>query len=225
MAETRAFTDREDAGRQLAHALRNYSNRDDVIVLGLPRGGLPVAFEVALALHAPLDVFVVRKLGVPGHEEMAAGAIATGGVRVLNRDVVTSLNIDQSSLDRVEESERHELQRRESLYRDNRPMPDLSGKVVILVDDGLATGATMRAAVKALKQHYPAKIVVAVPTASRESCDEFHAMDEVDDVICLLTPREFRAVGMWYHRFDQTSDDEVRQLLREAREREDIPAA
>ena len=216
------FVDRQDAGRALADALKSYANRDDVVVLGLPRGGLPVAYEVADALRAPLDVFVVRKLGTPGHEEMAFGAIASGDVRVLNRDVVEYLDLSADIMDEIEERERRELERRESLYRDNHTMPKLNDNIVILVDDGLATGATMRAAVQALKQHNPAQIIVAVPTASREVCDQFQDMDAVNETICLLKPDQFQAVGQWYEQFEQTTDDQVRHLLQKARERENI---
>ncbi len=216
------FVDRRDAGRELADALKSYANRDDVVVLGLPRGGLPVAYEVADALKAPLDVFVVRKLGTPGHEEMAFGAIASGDVRVLNRDVVEYLDISADAMDEIEDRERRELKRRESLYRDSHTMPRLNDNIVILVDDGLATGATMRAAVQALKQHNPAQIIVAVPTASREICDEFQDMDSVNETICLLKPDQFQAVGQWYEQFEQTTDDQVRHLLQKARERENI---
>lgn len=225
MSNERVFEDRVAAGRELAEKLSAYAGRDDVVVLGLPRGGVPVAFEVAKRLHAPLDVFVVRKLGAPGHEEMAIGAIASGGIRVLNRELVTNIGVRQDQLDTIEARERRELKRREELFRDDYPMPRLKDHIAILVDDGLATGATMRAAVLALKEHKPSQIIVAVPTASREACGAFRSMSEVDNVICLLIPREFRAVGLWYRIFNQTSDDEVRHLLREAREREDIPSS
>lgn len=216
------FADRRSAGQELAGALDNYARRDDVIVLGLPRGGVPVAFEVAGALEAPLDVFLVRKLGAPGREEMAIGAIASGGVRVLNRDIVHYLDVSEDTLRQIEDQERQELQRRESLYRGDRPRPELRDQIVILVDDGLATGATMRAAVQALKQHNPARIVVAAPTASRQTCEDFRNMAEVDETICLLSPTDFRAVGQWYDRFDQTTDNQVRDLLQQAQERENI---
>src|SRR2546422_1830363 len=205
------FRDRGEAGRLLATKLRAYAGRPDVLVLALPRGGVPVAYEVARALGAPLDVFLVRKLGVPGHEELAMGAVATGGVRVLNDDVVRALQIPESMIDAVAAREQHELARRERLYRGNRPPPDVRGRTVILVDDGLATGATMHAAVKALRQQQPGRIVVAVPTASPEICEELRA--EVDEVICAITPDPFYAVGLWYEDFSQTTDEEVRELL------------
>jgi len=219
------FADRYAAGRELADTLQTYANRDDVVVLGLPRGGLPVAYEVAVRLNVPLDVFVVRKLGAPGHEEMAIGAIASGDVRVLNEDIVAYLDIAQDTIDSIEDRERRELRRRESLYRDDYPMPKLRDRTVLLVDDGLATGATMRAAVQALKQHQPAEIVVAVPTASRQTCENFRSIPEVDEIICLLSPTQFRAVGRWYEKFEQTSDEQVRILLQKARERDNIPEA
>jgi putative phosphoribosyl transferase len=211
---TSGFRDRTEAGRRLAAALGHYAGRSDVLVLALPRGGVPVAYEVAKALGAPLDVFVVRKLGVPGQPEFAMGAIATGGVRVLNRDVVTGLGIPPQMIDAVAERELVELERRERAYRGARPAPDVTGRIVILVDDGLATGATMRAAAAALKSQRPARVVVAVPTASREACDEFRA--EVDEVVCAETPPHFVAVGRWYEDFRETSDDEVRDLLQRA---------
>ncbi len=186
----------------------------DVLVLALPRGGVPVAYEVARALGAPLDVFVVRKLGVPGHEELAMGAVATGGVRVLNEDVVRGLRIPDPVIDAVTAVEREELERRERLYRGDRPSPDVRGRTVILVDDGLATGATMHAAIKALRQQQPARIVVAVPTAAPETCAALRR--EVDDVVCAITPEPFYSVGLWYEDFSQTSDEEVRELLARA---------
>lgn len=222
MNDRKTFADRSDAGRQLAEMLDTYANRDDVVVLGLPRGGVPVAYEVAVRLQAPLDVFVVQKLSVPFQDEMAMGAIATGGVRVLNRNVIYNFNIDQETIDSVTNKERRELLRCESLYRDDVPMPILQGKIAILVDDGLATGATMRAGVQALKRHDPAKIVIAVPAASRDTCNACRRMKEVDEVICVLTPDNFRAVGLWYRQFDQTSDDEVRRLLQQHRARNQI---
>src|SRR5436309_1784912 len=176
------YRDRIDAGKQLAARLMDYADRDDVLVLALPRGGVPVAYEVAKVLRAPLDIFLVRKLGVPGHEELAMGAIATGGVRVLNRDVVDGLRIPRTLIDQVAAREQQELERREQLYRDDRPAPDLHHKIVILIDDGLATGSTMRAAVAALRKLHPAKITVAVPTAAASTCDEFKG--EVDEIIC-----------------------------------------
>jgi predicted phosphoribosyltransferase len=205
------FRDRREAGRLLAARLSAYANRPDVVVLALPRGGVPVAAEVARALGAPLDVFVVRKLGVPGHEEFAFGAIATGGVRVLNEDVVRALQIPDRVIDAVAAREQEELARRERVYRGDRPPLDVRGRTVILVDDGLATGATMHAAIRALRQQQPARIVVAVPTASPEACDELKRV--VDDVVCATTPDPFYAVGLWYEDFSQTTDEEVRELL------------
>jgi putative phosphoribosyl transferase len=205
------FRDRREAGRLLAAKLTAYANRPDVIVLALPRGGVPVADEVARALGAPLDVFVVRKLGVPGSEELAMGAVATGGVRVLNDQLVNRLGIPDHLIDAVAVREGQELARRERLYRGGRPLLDVRDRTVILVDDGLATGATMRAAIAALRQLYPARIVVAVPTASPETCEEMRA--EVDDVICAITPEPFQAVGRWYQDFAQTTDEEVQDLL------------
>jgi predicted phosphoribosyltransferase len=207
----RFFRDRREAGRLVAAKLTAYANRPDVLVLGLPRGGVPVAYEVARALGAPLDIFLVRKLGVPGYEELAMGAIATGGVRVLNDQLVGGLRIPDYIVDEVAASEQQELARRERLYRGDRPAPDVRGRTVILVDDGLATGATMLAAVKALRQQQPARIVVAVPTAAPETCEQLRA--EVDDIICAITPEPFHAVGLWYEDFSQTTDEEVRDLL------------
>jgi putative phosphoribosyl transferase len=207
----RAFSNRAEAGQLLAEQLLKYGGRNDVIVLGLPRGGVPVAFQVAQRLRVPLDVFIVRKLGVPGFEELAIGAIASGGVRVLNEDVARSLpNVDEI-VDAVTARETGELQRREQSYRDGRTAPELSGKTVILVDDGLATGATMRAAVKALRQRDVAKIVVAAPVGAPETCRELE--DEVDEIVCAMAPEYFQAVGQYYDDFSQTSDDEVRELL------------
>jgi putative phosphoribosyl transferase len=205
------FHDRADAGRRLALELGSYADRDDVVVLALPRGGVPVAYEVAQALHAPLDVFLVRKLGLPGQEELAMGAIASGGVRVLNDEVVSMLRIPPAVIDQVTRAEHAELGRRERLYRGDRPPPDVRGKTVILIDDGLATGSTMRAAAEALRRLGPARIIVAVPTAAKETCDQFR--DVVDDVVCVITPEPFHAVGLWYEDFGQTSDQEVRDLL------------
>src|SRR3977135_2746699 len=205
------FRDRREAGRLLAEKLATYANRPDVLVLALPRGGVPVAYEVARALGAPLDVFVVRKLGVPGYEELAMGAVATGGVRVLNDQLVNRLGIPDDMIDAVAAREQQELARRERLYRDGRPSADVRGRTVILVDDGLATGATMPAVIKALRQQTPTSIVVAVPTASPETCEEMRA--EVDDVICAITPEPFHAVGLWYENYSHTTDKEVGDML------------
>jgi putative phosphoribosyl transferase len=207
----RTFENRAEAGRSLGERLKEYVGRDDVIVLGLPRGGVPVAYEVARALRAPLDVFIVRKLGVPGFEELAAGAIASGGVRVLNEDVVRALPNADAIIESVTAREKNELERREQSYRDGLPAPQVRGRIVILVDDGLATGATMRAAVKALRQSGAAKIVVAVPVGPPETCREIEA--EADAIVCATAPEFFRAVGQYYHDFSQTSDEEVRELL------------
>jgi putative phosphoribosyl transferase len=209
------FPDRVAAGRLLAERLRQYADRPDVLVLALPRGGVPVAFEVASSLHAPLDVFLVRKLGVPGQEEYAMGAVATGGMRVLNLEVVRDLGLSEAVVERVAAREIAELHRRETLYRGSRPQPDPRGRVVILIDDGLATGSTMTAAVRALKAQHPAKIVVAVPVAARDSCETLE--HEADEVVCAATPEPFRAVGRWYQDFGQTTDDEVRSLLARSR--------
>lgn len=205
------FSDRVDAGRQLAARLKTFSDRQDVIILALPRGGVPVASEIAQALHVPVDVFVVRKLGVPGHRELAMGAIASGGVRVLNDEVVQSLAIPDNAIDAVAAEEQRELERRERAYRGTRRLPEIRGRTVIIVDDGLATGSTMRAAVAALRQQNPARIVVAVPVAPPSTCRELQA--EADDVVCLATPEPFSAVGLWYRDFTETSDAEVRDLL------------
>jgi len=209
------FADRREGGRILAGLLTKYADRDDVLVLALPRGGVPVAFEVAHALKAPLDVFIVRKLGVPGHDELAMGAIATGGVRVVNQDVVVPEGLNARVIDAVAAREEKELERRERIYRGARPPPDVRGRTVILVDDGLATGSTMRAAVAALRKQRPARIVVAVPVAAAETCEEFKI--EVDETVCAATPRMFDGVGRWYEDFSQTSDDEVHELLAQAR--------
>jgi putative phosphoribosyl transferase len=198
----------------LAETLHEYANRDDVVVLALPRGGVPVGFEVAKALNAPLDVFVVRKLGLPGQEELAMGAIASGGARVLNRDLMRALAIPDEVVEQVAQEEQRELERREREYRDGRPPVDVRGKTAILVDDGLATGSSMRVAVLALKQKQPAQIVVAVPVAPRDSCAELESV--ADKVICAVTHEPFWGVGQWYADFSQTSDEEVRDLLRRA---------
>src|SRR5881275_2364448 len=219
----RAFSNRAEAGRQLAEKLDKYAGREDVIVLGLPRGGVPVAYEVAKRLHAPLDVFIVRKLGVPGFEELAAGAIASGGVRVLNEDVMRAIPHADQAIEAVTTRETTELQRREQTYREGRPAPDLRDRIAILVDDGLATGATMRAAVKALRQRGAAKIVVAVPVGPPDTCREFE--DEAYEVICASAPEFFQAVGQYYEDFSQTSDEEVRELLARAAQKNDEPAS
>ena len=205
------FRDRAEAGDLLAARLSGLADRDDVIVLALPRGGVPVGYEVARSLRVAFDVFVVRKLGVPGHEELAMGAIASGAVRLVNHDVVDSLGIPRNVIDRVAQREGVELERRERLYRGNRPLIPLANKTVVLVDDGLATGSTMRAAVTAVRQQQPARIIVAVPVGASSTCQEL--VDEADEVICLRSPDPFVAVGLWYHDFTPTSDDEVRALL------------
>jgi putative phosphoribosyl transferase len=205
------FRDRKDAGKRLAEQLSGYKGQPDVLVLALPRGGVPVAVEVARTLHAPMDVFLVRKLGVPGQKELALGAVATGGVRVLNRGLLNSLHITPGELEAITASEQRELERRQRLYRDDRPEPMIRDRTVILVDDGLATGATMRAAVLALRQQKPARIIVGVPAASPQTCHDFR--DEVDEIICAITPEPFHAVGLWYEDFAQVTDDEVRAML------------
>lgn len=209
------FRDRSAAGRVLAGPLARYAGRPDVVVLALPRGGVPVGAEVARALGAPLDVFLVRKLGVPGREELAMGAVAAGGVLVVNDEVVGRLGIPAAVLDAVAAAERQELDRRAEAYRAGRPAPNLQSKTVVLVDDGLATGSTMRAAVAAVRRLGPAGVVVAVPVGAAETCDEFRAV--ADDVVCAVTPEPFFAVGSWYEDFAQTTDDEVRELLARSR--------
>jgi putative phosphoribosyl transferase len=212
--DEKPFVDRRDAGRVLASFLTTYANREDVIVLALPRGGVPIGFEVAQALGAPMDVFVVRKLGTPGHRELAMGAIASGGVRVLNDDVVRWLGIPDAAIDAVAREEGEELRRRERTYRDDRPPADLSQRTVILVDDGLATGSTMRAAAQAVRGHKPARVVIAVPVGARETCAELSSV--ADEVVCARVPQHFNAVGQWYLDFSQTEDDEVRELLKKS---------
>jgi len=207
----RAFPNRSEAGWQLAEKLAKYAGHDDVIVLGLPRGGVPVAYEVAKRLRLPLDVFIVRKLGVPGFEELAAGAIASGGVRVLNEEVVRAIPHAEEAIEAVTARETAELERREQTYRQGRPAPELRDRTVILVDDGLATGATMRAAVKALRERGTARIVVAVPVGPADTCHELQQL--TDETICLTMPAFFQAVGQYYEDFSQTSDDDVRELL------------
>src|SRR3954454_3561173 len=211
------FRDRIDAGRKLARKLMKYGGRSDVVVLGLPRGGVPVAYEVAERLGAPLDAFLVRKLGVPGHEELAMGAIASAGLRVLNEDTVRELRIPAEVIDAVEANERGELARRERLYRGSQAPPDVAGKTVILVDDGLATGSTLRAGALSLREGNPAWIVGAVPVASRSTCEEMREF--VDEMVCAETPEPFYAVGLWYDDFGQTTDDEVRRHLARAESR------
>lgn len=213
------FHDRREAGQLLARELGTYKGRKDLIVLALPRGGVPVGYEIARELNAPLDVFVVRKLGVPWQPELAMGAIAGRGTEVLNGDVVTAYNIPPHVIRKVAEREREELQRRLQQYRGDRPFPDLRGSTVILVDDGLATGSSMRAAVHALRQERPSAIVVAVPVAATRTCEEMRP--EVDDMLCLYTPPDFAAVGLWYEDFSQTTDEEVRELLSESTRHED----
>lgn len=208
------YRDRREAGRRLAAGLNAYSNRQDVIVLALPRGGVPVGYEVAGALCAPLDVFVVRKLGLPGHEELAMGALASGGVRVLDEELIRIARVSTDDLQRVTAIEQAELDRRERLYRGERSFPDVRGKTAILIDDGLATGSTMRAAVAALRLEGPARIVVAVPVAAPETCDAFRSI--ADDVVCAYIPEPFHAVGLWYDDFEQTTDEEVHELLDQA---------
>lgn len=209
------FHDRFDAGRRLADALSHYAERRDAIVLALPRGGVPVAYEVARALRLPLDVFLVRKLGLPSHEELAMGAIATGGVRLLNREVVEAFGVTEEDIARVAAQEQVELERRERRYRGDRPAPDVAGRTVLLVDDGLATGASMRAAVMALRAEGPASVVAAVPVSAPEACDALR--DIADDVVCAITPEPFHAVGLWYEDFTQTTDEDVHELLERAR--------
>ena len=211
MSDDSRFADRHDAGRRLAEDLTRYADRDDVVVLGLPRGGVPVAYEVARALNAPLDVFLVRKLGVPGHEELAMGAIASGGVMVVNDDVLAATRVPHEAVEAVAARELERLQDQERTYRGDRPPLDVQGRVGILVDDGLATGASMRAAVEALRDRRAGSIVVAVPTAPREACEALRA--EVDDVVCTQTPDPFMAVGLWYRDFSPVSDAEVAELL------------
>jgi putative phosphoribosyl transferase len=206
------YEDRHAAGRVLAGQLASYRHQENVVVLALPRGGVAVGFEVARALRAPLDVFVVRKLGFPGHEEFAMGAIASGGVRVMNPE--PGIRVSAEALAQVVAREQEELKRREQLYRAGKPALDLEGRTVIVVDDGLATGSTMRAAVQSLRQHRPARLVVAVPVGTEETCVQLRT--EADEVVCAATPKPFRAVGLWYRNFPQASDDEVRALLEEA---------
>jgi putative phosphoribosyl transferase len=212
-----AFADRREAGKELAAKLARYRSREDVVVLALPRGGLPVAFEVAEALGAPLDIFIVRKLGMPGHPEFAIGAIASGGVRVLSYDAIRSHGISEKQIEAVVRLECAELQRREQEYRQGRALTELHRRTVILVDDGLATGSSMRAAVQAVRAHGPARVVVAVPVGAPSTCEEFAAI--ADETVCARTPEPFSAVGLWYRDFSQTTDEEVRALLQEHAQR------
>lgn len=212
------FKDRADAGKQLAETLTHFSGERNAFVLALPRGGVPVAYEVAIQLHLPLDIFLVRKLGFPGQPELAMGAIASGGTRVLNEDLIRSGRIQQHIIEAVTEREAHELQRREHVYRSGRPALEVVGKTIILIDDGLATGASMRAAITALRQQQPNRVIVAVPVASKEVCHEFQ--QHADAVVCVITPQPFYGVGRWYNDFSQTTDDEVQQLLQKASMRE-----
>jgi putative phosphoribosyl transferase len=208
------FRDRYDAGRWLAQKLKIYANRPDVLALALPRGGVPVAYEVARELKAALDVFIVRKLGVPGHEELAMGAIATGGITVLNPEVIEGLRIPPHVIEAVVAKEMEELKRRERLYRGDRPPPQVFDRTVILIDDGLATGATMRAAAQALREQQPACLIIAVPVAAPSTCEALQT--EANEVICAVTPEPFYAVGLWYADFSPTTDEEVRELLQRA---------
>jgi putative phosphoribosyl transferase len=211
------FRDRKQAGQVLAQKLSHYRDHSDAVVLALPRGGVPVGYQVARALNAPLDVFIVRKLGVPGHEEYAMGAIASGGITVMNPDAAR-VPIPQSAIDAIVNREQHELKRREGLYRGTRAPIDIASRIAIVVDDGLATGSSMRAAVAAIRKKNPARLVVAVPVAAPEACQDFE--NEADEVVCALTPHPFQAVGLWYEDFDQTRDEEVHALLEAARARE-----
>lgn len=214
---TERFADRRDAGQRLAQLLSHYAGKPDVLVLALPRGGAPVAYEVALALDAPLDVWLVRKLGVPGHEELAMGAIADGGARVLNRDIVFELGITPDEIDRVATLEQRELERRQQEYRDGRPAPEVYGRQALVVDDGLATGSTMHAAVQSIRALDPQRIVIAVPVAPAAVRSEFQGV--ADEFVSVIAPQRFGAVGLWYDDFSPTSDAEVRELLQAARQR------
>ena len=212
--EMAPFKDRRDAGRKLAQRLSRYAEQPKILILALPRGGVPVAYEVARALGARLDIFIVRKLGLPGHEELAMGAVASGGVRILNRDIIRMFSIPDEVINFVVKRELQELQRREKLYRGNRPGPEVRDQTVILIDDGLATGASMRAAITGLRAQGPARIVVAVPAAAPEVCEAFR--EEVDEIVCAITPEPFYGVGRWYEDFTQVTDEEVKVLLEEA---------
>jgi putative phosphoribosyl transferase len=213
----RIFRNRIEAGRRLAALVARYANRPDVMVLALPRGGVPVAFEVAKSLNAPLDIFVVRKLGLPGDEELAMGAVASGNVRVINEEIVRSFGVSDAVLDAVTEREKTELRRRELSYRGDAPVPDLAGRTILVVDDGIATGSTMRAAVAALRRQHPSRVVVAVPVAPPSTCQELELT--ADEVVSVMTPEPFYAVGQWYAIFDQTSDEQVRELFERSQRR------
>jgi putative phosphoribosyl transferase len=217
------YQDRQEAGQVLADRLAGYAGRPDIQVLALPRGGVPVAYEVATRLGAPLDIFLVRKLGVPGHPELAMGAIAENGARVLNPDIVGYLDIPDAMIDQVAGAEQQEMQRRERVYRDGRPAPDIRGKTVLLIDDGLATGATMKAAVQGLRALQPARLVVAVPVGAPETCEALTHL--ADEVLCAMTPESFQAVGLWYAQFNQTTDADVIRLLAQARRRQQPASA
>lgn len=210
----RLYSNRSEAARLLAAALQPYAGRSDVLILGLPRGGVPVAYEVAQTLKAPLDLMLVRKLGVPGHAELAMGAIATGGIRVLNTEVIEELGISDAAIERVTAREQQELQRRDQVYRDHRPPPDMEGRCVILVDDGLATGATMRSAIAAVRRQQPAQLVVAVPVAPPHTVAVLR--EEADEVVCPATPEPFFSIGLWYEDFAPVTDEEVRVLLKQS---------
>jgi predicted phosphoribosyltransferase len=216
-ASTTPFANRREAGAELAAKLKRYAGRNDVVVLALPRGGVPVAYEVAEALDAALDIFLVRKLGMPGHREYAIGAIASGGVRILSEDVVRAYGVPAEAIETIAREEQAELERREREYRQGAPLINLRDRNVIVVDDGLATGSTMRAAVQAVRQHQPARVIVAVPVGAPESCNEL--ADVADETVCAHTPEPFRAVGLWYRDFSETTDDEVRSLLRQHADR------
>ncbi|HSW70748.1 MAG TPA: phosphoribosyltransferase [Gammaproteobacteria bacterium] len=214
------YLNRQAAGQMLATALAQYAKKKEALVLALPRGGVPVGYEIAKALQTPLDVFIVRKLGVPGHEELAMGAIAMGGICILNDNIIRELRISPEAIKRVSQEEQKELERRIERYRGSQPFPTLSKRLIILVDDGIATGATIRAAVTALKKEKPAKLIIAVPVAEKSTCEKLSAL--VDQFICPLRPLYFNAVGTWYESFDQTSDEEVRSLLKKAKKFEAV---
>ena len=213
----RQFRNRHEAGKELAQRLSKFYEQPNVVVLALPRGGVPVGYEVALALNAPLDIFIVRKLGLPGQKELAIGAIASGGIRILNETIIHELKLDQAVINRITEQELQELKRREGHYHGNRTVPEIHDRTVILVDDGLATGASMLAAVHALRRQHPAKTIVAIPVAASQAIDLLRS--EVDEVIYVLAPEPFEGVGKWYERFSQTTDDEVHSILDDANRR------